>query len=52
MTMREFEIRTDPVQINAPIDVVWTVLTEVEQYSGNVAEGLKVYAESIYAGTR
>ena len=31
-TMREFEIRTDPVQINAPIDVVWSVLTEVDKY--------------------
>ena len=30
--MREFEIRTDPIQINAPIDVVWTVLTEVDRY--------------------
>ena len=30
--MREFEIRTDPVQINAPIDVVWSVLTEVDKY--------------------
>ena len=30
--MREFEIRTDPVQINAPIDVVWGVLTEVDKY--------------------
>ncbi len=31
--MRQFEIRSDPVQINAPIDVVWTVLTEVDKYS-------------------
>ena len=30
--MREFEIRTDPVQINAPINVVWSVLTEVDKY--------------------
>ena len=30
--MREFEIRTDPVQINAPIDVVWSVLTGVDKY--------------------
>ena len=33
VSMREFEIRTDPVRINAPIDVVWTVLTEVDKYS-------------------
>ena len=32
MTMREFEIRTDPVQIDAPIDVVWSVLTDVDKY--------------------
>ena len=32
MTMREFEIRTDPVRIDAPIDLVWTVLTEVDKY--------------------
>lgn len=30
--MRKFEVRTDPVQINAPIDFVWDVLTEVEKY--------------------
>jgi len=33
MTMRKFEIRTNPVEINAPIEVVWTVLTEVGKYS-------------------
>ncbi|MDE2664878.1 MAG: SRPBCC domain-containing protein [Acidobacteriota bacterium] len=27
------EIRTEPVEINAPIDVAWTVLTEVDKYS-------------------
>ena len=31
--MRKFEIRTDPIQINAPIDFVWAVLTEVDKYS-------------------
>ncbi len=31
--MDKFEIRTDPIQINAPIDFVWTVLTEVDKYS-------------------
>lgn len=31
--MRKFEIRTKPVLINAPIDVVWRVLTEVDTYS-------------------
>ena len=31
--MREFDIRTDPVRINAPIDVVWSVLTEVDKYT-------------------
>ncbi len=30
--MRTLEIRTEPVEINAPIDVVWTVLTEVGKY--------------------
>ena len=33
MTMREFEIRTDPLRIDAPINVVWTVLIEVDRYS-------------------
>ena len=31
--MGRFEIRTDPIQINAPIDFVWAVLTEVGKYS-------------------
>ena len=31
--MGKFEIRTDPIQINAPIDFVWAVLTEVDKYS-------------------
>lgn len=31
--MRTLEIRTEPVEINAPIDVAWTVLTEVDKYS-------------------
>ena len=26
------EVRTDPIRINAPIDVVWDVLTDVEHY--------------------
>lgn len=30
--MGKFEVRTDPIQINAPIDFVWNVLTEVEKY--------------------
>ena len=30
--MRKFEIRTEPVEIHAPIDLVWTVLTEVDKY--------------------
>ena len=30
--MREFAIRTDPVQTDAPIDVVRAVLTEVDKY--------------------
>ena len=29
--MREFAIRTDPVQIDAPIDLVWAVLTALLQ---------------------
>lgn len=31
--MRKLEIRTEPVEIHAPIDLVWTVLTEVDKYS-------------------
>ena len=30
--MWNYEIRTDPLRIDAPIDVVWTVLTEVDKY--------------------
>ena len=30
--MSKFEVRTDRIQINAPIDFVWDVLTEVEKY--------------------
>ena len=30
--MRDYEIRTDPLRIDAPIDVVWTVLTAVDKY--------------------
>ena len=30
--MSKFEVRTDPIQINAPIDFVWGILTEVEKY--------------------
>ena len=30
--MWNYEIRTDPLRIDAPIDVVWTVLTEVDRY--------------------
>ena len=30
--MSKFEVRTDRVQIDAPIDLVWSVLTEVEKY--------------------
>ena len=30
--MWECEIRTHPVTIDAPVEVVWTVLTEVERY--------------------
>ena len=30
--MWTFDVRTDPVQINAPIDVVWAVLTDVDRY--------------------
>ena len=33
MTMGTFEIRTDPIRINAPIEIVWAVLTEVEEYA-------------------
>lgn len=32
MTMGNFEIRTDPIRINAPIEIVWSVLTEVDKY--------------------
>ena len=32
MTLPGLEIRTDPVRIDAPADLVWTVLTEVESY--------------------
>ena len=31
--MSKFEVRTDRIQINAPIDLVWSVLTEVEKYA-------------------
>ena len=30
--MSIYEVRTDPIRINAPIDVVWEVLTDVENY--------------------
>ena len=30
--MREYQTRTDPVQINAPVNLVWTALTEVDRY--------------------
>ena len=30
--MSKFEVRTDRIQINAPIDFVWDVLTAVEKY--------------------
>ena len=30
--MSKFEVRTDRIQINAPIDFVWEVLTAVEKY--------------------
>ena len=30
--MSTYEVRTDPIRINAPIDVVWEVLTDVENY--------------------
>lgn len=30
--MRKSVIRTNPVQINAPIDVAWSVLTDVQKY--------------------
>ena len=30
--MSKFEVQTDRIQINAPIDFVWGVLTEVEKY--------------------
>ena len=32
MRMSTYEVRTDPIRINAPIDVVWKVLTDVENY--------------------
>ena len=32
MTVWSCEIRTEPVRIDAPVDVVWTVLTEVGSY--------------------
>lgn len=31
--MRILEIRTEPVEIHAPIEIVWAVLTEVDTYS-------------------
>ncbi len=30
--MSTYEVQTDPIQINAPIDVVWDILTDVENY--------------------
>ena len=30
--MGAYEVRSDPIRINAPIDVVWNVLTDVEKY--------------------
>ena len=33
MTMGNIEIRTDPIWINAPVEIVWAVLTEVDKYS-------------------
>lgn len=30
--MSTYEVRTDPIHISAPIDVVWDVLTDVENY--------------------
>ena len=30
--MREFEVHADPIRIEAPIEVVWDVLTDVEHY--------------------
>ncbi len=30
--MWTFDVRTEPVEINAPIDVVWAVLTDVSRY--------------------
>lgn len=32
MTMWKCEIRTDPLRIDAPIDVVWTAPTEVDRH--------------------
>lgn len=32
MGMNNFIVRTDRIQINAPIDFVWEVLTDVEKY--------------------
>ena len=32
MTMGRFEVRTDPIRINAPIETVWAILTEVDKY--------------------
>ena len=30
--MRKFEVRTERIQINAPIDLVWGILTEIGKY--------------------
>lgn len=30
--MGEFEVRTDPVRIDAPVELVWRILTETEKY--------------------
>lgn len=32
MCTKRYEVRTDPIRINAPIDVVWAVLTDVGNY--------------------
>ena len=32
MSMGAYEVRSDPIRINAPIDVVWAVLTDVGEY--------------------
>lgn len=31
-TMNRFELRTEPVRIDAPVEFVWDILADIEKY--------------------